>query len=110
MRGRHCIKVWCKKQAVVALSSTEAELYAALKAACEGLGIKALESDMGVSTGVVLHLDSTAALSLTHRAGLGKAKHIELQHLWIQEAIRAGRIKATKVHTDINPADLMTSI
>ena len=108
MRGRHCIKVWCKKQAVIALSSAEAELYAALKAAMEGLGVKALETDLGLSTGVVLHLDSTAGLSLAHRAGWGKAKHIELQHLWLQEAVRGGRIKAVKVHTDLNPADLMT--
>ena len=108
MRGTHCIKVWCKKQAVVALSSAEAELYAALKAAAEGLGVQALELDMGLDAEVALHLDSTAALSLAHRAGLGKAKHIELQHLWLQEVVRNGRIRAHKVHTDINPADLMT--
>ena len=108
MRGKHCIKVWCKKQAVVALSSAEAELYAALKAAAEGLGVQALEMDMGLDAEVALHLDSTAALSLAHRAGLGKAKHIELQHLWLQEVVRNGRIRAHKVHTDINPADLMT--
>ena len=29
MRGAHCLKVWTKKQQVVALSSTESELYAA---------------------------------------------------------------------------------
>ena len=55
-----------------------------------------------------LHIDSTAALSLVHKTGLGKAKHIEMQHLWIQCAVEQGRFKALKVHTDINPADLMT--
>ena len=31
MRGAHCLKVWTKKQQVVALSSAESELYAAVK-------------------------------------------------------------------------------
>ena len=39
MRGRHCLKVWTKKHQVVALSSAESELYAAVKTASEGLGI-----------------------------------------------------------------------
>ena len=33
MRGAHCLKVWTKKQQVVALSSAESELYAAVKTA-----------------------------------------------------------------------------
>ena len=38
MRGGHCLKVWTKKQRVVALSSAESELYAAVKTARKGLG------------------------------------------------------------------------
>jgi hypothetical protein len=106
--GAHCIKVWCKLQSVVALSSAEAELYAGLRSACEGLGVQSLAADIGMKAELRLHLDSTAALSLVHKAGLGKAKHIEMQHLWLQGAVAAGRLKAVKVHTDINPADLMT--
>ena len=36
--GGHCLKVWTKKQQVVALSSAESELHAAVKTASEGLG------------------------------------------------------------------------
>ena len=108
MRGMHCLKAWCKRQTVIALSSAEAELYAALKGAMEGLGMKALKKDLGGDAELRLHLDSSAALSLVHKAGLGKAKHIELQHLWLQDAVKQARLAALKVHTDWNPGDLMT--
>ena len=55
-----------------------------------------------------LHLDSQATLCLLCRRGLGRAKHIELQHLWLPEAVKAGRIATAKVRTEVNPADLMT--
>ena len=42
MRGGHCLKVWTKKQQVVALSSAESKLYAALKTASEGLGVQSV--------------------------------------------------------------------
>ena len=39
MRGRHLIVHWSRTQQLVALSSAEAELNAAVKAAQEGLGV-----------------------------------------------------------------------
>ena len=53
-------------------------------------------------------MDSSAALGLVHRTGLGKAKHIEIQHLWLQEAVRSGRLTVGKVWGHDNGADLMT--
>ena len=49
MRGADCLKVWTKKQQVVALSSAESELHAAFKTASEGLGIQSVTKDMGIS-------------------------------------------------------------
>ena len=45
MRGGHCLKTWTKKQQFVSLSSPESELYAAVKAASEGLGVQSLAKD-----------------------------------------------------------------
>ena len=42
------------------------------------------------------------------REGLGKAKHIEIQYLWLQEAIRRKRLVGLKVAGEANPSDLMT--
>ena len=106
--GKHCVKTWSKKQQVIALSTAEAELYAGLRAATEALGIQALMVDLGSKPQVHLHLDASAALSLLDRRGLGKAKHIEMQHLWLQEAVKAGRVQTHKVASEINPADLLT--
>ena len=105
--GSHCIKYFSKKQQVVALSSAESELYAGLKTATEALGMKSLAEDMGYCSEVHLYFDSSAAVSLADRRGLGKAKHIDLQHLWLQDAVKEGRIRTHKVLTDTNPADLM---
>ena len=43
-----------------------------------------------------------------NRRGLGKAKDVDMQNLWIQEASKAGRFVTKKVGTNVNPADLMT--
>ena len=45
---------------------------------------------------------------LVNRGGLGKAKHVDMQNLWIQKASRSGRFTTKKVDTSVNPADLVT--
>ena len=93
MKGQHCLKVWSKRQVVVALSSAESELYGAVKTASEAIGVRSLAEDLGEKVKINLHMDSTAALSLIQRRGLGKAKHISLQYLWLQEASRNEEFK-----------------
>ena len=46
--GGHLVKSWSSNQAVVALSSGEAEDYAIVKGSSVGIGITALAADMGV--------------------------------------------------------------
>jgi len=45
---------------------------------------------------------------MLHRQGLGKMRHVEVGHLWIQQAVRTGRIILRKVLGTENIADLMT--
>ena len=104
MRGGHCLKVWTKKQLVVSLSSAESELYATVNTPSEGLGIQSVAKELGTSCGLNLHLDASATMCLVNRRGLGKAKHVDMQNLWIQGASKSGRF----VGTSVNPADLMT--
>ena len=106
--GAHLIKTISKQQAVVALSSAEAELYAACMVTAEGLGVQSYLRDLGRRRMAKVHTDSSAALALTDKRGLGKAKHIEVQHLWLQCAVRDGRITCHKVAGHLKPADLMT--
>ena len=110
IRGGRCFKVWTKKQQVVSLSSADSDLYAAVKAASEGLGIQSVAKDLGILCGLNLHLDASATMCLVNRRGLGKAKHVDMQNLWIQEPSKAGRFVTKKVGTNVDPADLMTKL
>ena len=47
-------------------------------------------------------------MCLVNRRGLGKAEHVDMQNLWIQEAFKSKRFVMKKVGTKANPADLMT--
>ena len=106
MIGQHHIKSWAKGQHAVSLSSAEAELYAAVKGASEMIGLAAIARDMGFEANLVLGIDASAAIGLLNREGLGRAKHIDVQFLWLQERVRDKTMKIVKVHTSLNPADL----
>ena len=45
---------------------------------------------------------------MVHRQGLGKTRHIEVQYLWVQQAVSERKLGVVKVGTDANPADLIT--
>ena len=92
---------------MTALSSGEAELYAVVKASCEGLGIRAYGLDLGMSLHGNVYTDSSAALGILDRTGLGRTNHLHTQALWIQEVERLRRLTFAKVRGEQNPADLM---
>ncbi len=108
MRGAHVLKTWCTTRAKVTLSSTEAELVAAVRGAAEGLVVQALSRDFGHKCKLRIHLDSSAALGIVRRRGLGKIRHLDTRLLWIQERVHAGYLRIVKVAGTENPADLLT--
>ena len=52
--------------------------------------------------------DSSAAIGICSRQGLGKLRHLDTHTLWIQQAVRNKRIELKKVPGEANPADLLT--
>ena len=106
--GQHSIKGWSVTQAIIALSSGEAEYYGIVKGASTGLGISSILGDLGHKVKVVVHTDSSAAKSLASRKGLGKARHIEVNQLWIQEKVSDGVLELKKVKGTENIADALT--
>ena len=78
--------MWCKTQAVVALSSAEAELFGLVRASAETMGLMSMYKDFGTHVyGVVLG-DASVALATLARLGLGKLRrHLDTNYLWIQE-------------------------
>ena len=96
-RGHHVLKSWSSNPQVIALSSGDAELYALTKGAAQTLGIVSMARDMGEGLIAVIRSDSSAALAISQRVGLGKVRHIEVQYLWIQERHAALQIDLRKV-------------
>ena len=108
MIGRHCIRTWSSTQPSVTLSSGEAEFYGLVKAAGAGLGHQSLMRDVGVDLPVCTWTDSSAAIGIASRSGLGRLRHLETHTLWVQEKVRTGAITVKKVRGEVNPADLFT--
>ena len=108
MYGSHLIKSWSKSQAVIALSSAEAELYSAVKVSCESMGFQSMLSDFGIHARIETSIDASAALGVIKRKGLGKLRHIRVQQLWIQDASDKGLIKYHKIDGKKNPANTLT--
>ena len=108
MLGKHCIRTWSSTQPSVTLSSGEAEFYVLVKASGAGLGHQSLMRDLGLNLPVCVWTDSSAALGIATRSGLGKLRHLETHTLWVQEKVRTGAIVVRKVAGEVNPADLFT--
>ncbi len=106
--GRHAIKQWSSTQSSVALSSGEAEFAGVIRGSGQGLGYQALLQDFGVDASLRVWTDSSAAIGICNRQGLGKLRHLDTHTLWIQHAVRSGRIDLRKVPGEANPADLLT--
>ena len=98
LHGKHLVKAWTKQQSIVARTVTVQQ-----KRRWEFIA-----KDLGGAVPIRLHFDSSAALSAINRTGLGKAKHIEIQHLWLQEAVRSGKLTVGKITTETNSSDLGT--
>jgi hypothetical protein len=99
---------WSTTQAVVALSSGEAELYSLTKGAANTLGMMSLGADFGMTFHAKVSSDSSAAIGMVNRTGAGKLRHIRVQYLWIQDVVRSGQLGLDKVPGADNPADLLT--
>ena len=92
----------------MALSSAEAELYAMVSASAEALAAIAYARDLGMVLQGEVYTDSSAALGISQRAGIGKVRHLRTQGLWVQECRVTGRLSYHKVLGAKNPADVLT--
>ena len=116
--GKHLLKYTSTTQAVVSLSSAEAEFYAAVKAAAAGIGCVSMKRDLGVvlqqqgdgidSASLEIKLDATAEGAIAMRRGAGRIRHIATPTLWLQRLAINGDIKITRVGGNDNCADLGT--
>ena len=106
--GGHMIKSWSSTQPSISLSSGEAEYYGVVKASGIALGQQSLMRDLGMDVKVRVWTDSSAAMGICGRSGLGKPRHVQTHTLWVQERVKSGAIELRKVNGLVNPADLFT--
>ncbi|MCO5607397.1 hypothetical protein L7F22_061593 [Adiantum nelumboides] len=97
-------------QSCVTLSTIEAEYVAASKACKEAIWLTRLVGDLGIVREIpVLHCDSQSAIQLArNRVFHAKTKHVNVRYHFIREVLEDKRLQLVKVHTDDNPADLLT--
>ena len=108
MFGTHLVKHWSSTQKVVTLSSGEAELAGIVKGSSEALGLRSLCEDLGISTDLHVYADSSAAIGICRRSGIGRVRHLATGQLWVQERIRCKDFILHKVLGTENPADVFT--
>ena len=108
MHGSHCVRSWSITQAVISLSTGEAEMYGVIRGASMALGFQSLVKDLGSRLPIVIFSDSAAARGMIRRSGLGKVRHLHVSELWIQEALEKERFSLEAIPGKENPADILT--
>ena len=63
--------------------------------------------DLGIKLDLEILTDATAAIGICRRRGLGKIRHLHVSDLWVQDRLKKGDFKLTKVLGSENPADLL---
>jgi hypothetical protein len=99
-----------KKQSIVALSSSEAELYAICEAVKEALFIKQwFETYIGVTPNIEIKGDNQGSLlTADHNTNHNNTKHISIKYLFVREEICDNSIVLTYVDTQNQLADILT--
>ena len=67
-----------------------------------------MAADLGIPWTLTLRADAQAAIGICRRSGIGRARHLAVGQLWIQERIRDRTIALEKVAGESNPADAAT--
>ena len=84
------------------------EYYVAVKGASEAIGSQSACKDLGIDLRITVLTENPACRGTCGRTDLGKAKHMAIQMLWLQDVVRRGAVEMRRVRGDVNAADLMT--
>ncbi|GJT08163.1 retrovirus-related pol polyprotein from transposon TNT 1-94 [Tanacetum coccineum] len=108
--GRRLISWQCKKQIIVATSTTEAEYVATINCCRQVLWIQNQMLDYGfnfMNTKIYINNESTICI-VKNPVFHSKTKHIEIRHHFIRDAYEKKLIQVLKIHTNDNVANLLT--
>ncbi|GJY68376.1 putative ribonuclease H-like domain-containing protein [Tanacetum coccineum] len=108
--GKRLISWQCKKQTIVANSTTEAEYVAAAHCCGQVLWIQNQMLDYGFNfMNTMIYIDNESTICIVKNPVFhSKTKHIEIRHHFIRDSYEKKLIQVIKIHTDYNVADLLT--
>jgi hypothetical protein len=109
--GNNVITWQSQKQKVVALSSCEAEYIAGTAAACQGIWLMRLLSELKAKKegAVKIHIDSQSAIQLSKNLVFhDRSKHIDTRYHFIRDCVEEGRVIVATIGTDEQLADILT--
>ncbi|GKA47228.1 putative ribonuclease H-like domain-containing protein, partial [Tanacetum coccineum] len=108
--GSRLISWQCKKQTIVANSTTEVEYVDTASCCGQVLRIQNQMLDYGynfMNTKIFIDNESTICI-VKNLVFHSKTKHIEIRHHFIRDSNEKKLIQMIKIHTDQNVADLLT--
>ncbi|GKD74843.1 putative ribonuclease H-like domain-containing protein [Tanacetum coccineum] len=108
--GRRLISWQCKKQTILANSTTEAEYVAAANCCRQVLWIQNQMMDYGFNfMNIKIHIDNESTICIVkNHVYHSRTKHIEIRHHFIRDCSEKRLIDVIKIHTDASVEDLLT--
>ena len=103
---------WSSKlQAILTLSTTEAEYISAVAAGQEIIWLRNLFSEIGyyIKGASILYLDNQSAIAVSKNPEHhGRMKHLDLRHYWLRDVCKAGLVDVRYIPTKSMPVDILT--
>ena len=104
-----CFHFGSRTQAIHAMSSGEAELYAIGTATAEALRVRSFLTELKIFQiiKILIYTDSAAGKSMATRLGISKRlRHVQLRHLFVQHLVSQQVVQLRKVQGNQNASDI----